>query len=105
MSGPIKLTSEQQILVDAIASRMQEQMTHSCAFAESERKSLHEFIDASGDEGANRETYIIVLRLGNGLRDAMKRIVQWVVWVIIITLAGVLFALVGRPGILKLGGS
>ena len=64
-----------------VANAMKE---HPCYFSSEQRKDLHEFADAIQDEGANRETHIIVLRIGINVQRFVKRAAVGIVWGLII---------------------
>lgn len=96
------LTPAQTKLVNAILegvekrvdSKLEEHLT-SCSFSSTERKNLHEFLDAIQDEGANRETHIIVLRIGVGVQNAVKRLSTVVAWVLVLVVCWIVVMLVG----------
>lgn len=53
---------------------------HPCFFNEGQRRDLHELADAIKDEGANRETHIIILRIGVNVQRFVKRAAQSLIW-------------------------
>lgn len=85
-----QLSPAQQKLVDAILTGVDvridkkfKECSSACSFSPDERKHLHEFLDAIQDEGANRETHIIVLRIGMGVQNAVKRAATTLTWSIL----------------------
>ena len=92
----VELTQEQQIMVRAIVTAVREELKHDCFFDQDSRKILHDAVDAAKDEAANRETFIIVYRIGNGVRSAMKRTAQAFVWFLIMVAAIGVAAIFGR---------
>ena len=79
----MELTREE--LIDAINTGVQKAVEKRfCYFSVTERHNLHEFADAIKDEGANRETHIIVLRIGINVQRFVKRAAQSLIWGLII---------------------
>lgn len=96
------LTEREQLLVDTVIQGVSEQVAHSCHFNEFQRHALYEFIEAVEKEGADGETHIIVFRIGNNVRDAVKKIGQWAIWIVLGALAVALYFLLVRPWSMKI---
>jgi hypothetical protein len=86
---------ELNTLADLVADKVAEKQKHSCFFREEERKAMHEFASAISDEGANRETHIIVLRIGKNVQIMTQRMAQWIICVLLVAIIaaiGLIFA-------------
>lgn len=80
-------------VVEDYSSRI---VPHECAFDKDDRRHLHELADAIKDEGANRETHIIIFRIGNGVRNVTRKIAQALVWAVIVGAGAILLFAIGR---------
>ena len=79
-----------------LMTAMSENLNQHCAFDQEARKRLHDFSDAIGDEGANRETHVIILRIGKSVQTFTQRIAQGMVWGLVILGFAVLVIIFGR---------
>lgn len=91
------LTDREELLVKRFAEIIADRDNHACAFNPNERKVLHDFIDACDKEGADGETHIIILRIGNNVRDYMKKATKSIIFILITSLMFLFYHLVVRP--------
>jgi hypothetical protein len=93
---------ELNTLADLVADKVAEKQKHSCFFREEERKAMHEFASAISDEGANRETHIIVLRIGKNVQVMTQRMAQWMVgFLLLAVVVGIAVIFARNLGIIK----
>lgn len=102
----IDLTAEQLKIAQVTARMVMESMAsgappcageiENCHFPKDQRSRLHDFADAIDDEDADRETHIIILRFGKAMQTALRRTANAVMWSVIIGIALLLTATVGK---------
>lgn len=94
------LTQKELELIEAAAERasrkVKEELNHECFFSTADRANLKDLLLAIKTEGADHETHTILYRIGNGIRNATKRIAAAMVWAVIIGAGALVLAAVGR---------
>ena len=68
---------------------------HTCYFSDSRRKDLNTFLDAIESEGADHETHIYILRIGNNFKSFIKKSGQYITWLFLLAIVILVMQIMG----------